>query len=85
MLNIFSVKTKEGDAHPLGSMPLNTVVCCVEKFVGWGGFYARGAGTSCTIVRKVGQRVVILIPSKREISLDQKCMAVVGKINIPNT
>lgn len=46
---------------------------------GCGGFYARGAGTFCTIVRKVGQRVVILIPSKREMSVDHNCMAVVGK------
>jgi len=74
-----AVRANEGDAYPLGSLPVNSKICCVEMTPGSGGFYARGAGTSCTILRKVGQRVIIMIPSKREMSLDQNCMAVVGR------
>jgi large subunit ribosomal protein L2 len=81
MLNLYFilVRPNEGDAYPIGSLPINTVICNVETSPGLGGFFARGAGTCCTILRKVGHRVVISIPSKREISLDQMCIAVVGK------
>lgn len=60
---------------------MNTVVCCVEMTPGHGGYLARGAGTSCTILRKVGNRVVVMIPSKREFSINQECMAVVGRVS----
>jgi len=76
-----AVRANEGDAYPLGSLPVNTIVCCVEVEAGRGGFFARAAGTSCKILRKVGQRVVILHPTKREYSLSQDCMAVVGRVS----
>jgi len=73
------VRPNEGDAYPVGSLPAGCIVNSVEFMPGYGGFYARGAGTSCTIMRKVGQRVIVQIPSKREVSLAQECMAVVGE------
>jgi len=73
------VRPNEGDAYPLGSLAVNTVVCNVEPSPGFGGYFARGAGTQCTILRKIGNRVVISIPSKREISVDQMCIGVVGR------
>lgn len=80
-LTRIAVRAKEGDAYPLGSLPVNSQICCVEIEAGEGGYYARGAGTSCTILRKVGSRVIVLIPSKREVSLDQNAMAVVGRVS----
>jgi len=76
---IFPVRPNEGDAYPVGSLPVGTIVCCVEAFPGAGGYFARGAGTSCTVLRKVGQRVIIQIPSKNEISVEQMCVGVVGR------
>jgi len=83
-LTRIAVRANEGDAWPLGSLPVNTKICCVEIDPGAGGFYARAAGSSCTIVRKLGNRVIVLIPSKRELSLDQTCMAVVGRCSHVN-
>ena len=74
-----SVRTKEGNAHPLGSIPMGTQICCVEMRPGDGAYYARAAGTHCSILRKYDDRVVIVLPNKHEIALDQRCMAVVGK------
>ncbi|ODM87263.1 39S ribosomal protein L2, mitochondrial [Orchesella cincta] len=73
-----AVRANEGDAYPLGSLPVNTIICCVEIHAGEGGYFARAAGTCCKILRKIGQRVVVLNAKKREISLPQNCMAVVG-------
>ena len=44
------------------------------------GYHARAAGTFCTIMRKLGERVVVQIPDKSEVSVDQECMAVVGEL-----
>ena len=71
----------EGDAYPLGALPAGTLVNCVEKFVGLGAFYIHAAGTFGTVLRKEGDRVVIKLPSKREYSLDQHCMATVGRLS----
>lgn len=78
MLLIFLVFANEGDAYPLGALPLGTQVNCVEKYTGLGGFYAHAAGTCCTIIRRIGDRVIIQLPSKQEVSLPMENMAVVG-------
>lgn len=78
LLLIFLVFPKEGDAHPLGALPIGTLVNCVEKFTGQGGYYAHAAGTCCTVMRRIGDRVIIQLPSKQEVSLPMENMAVVG-------
>jgi len=75
------VRANEGDAHPLGALPVGSVISNVETYPGTGGYFARAAGTKCQILRKVGDRVIIQAPSKHEISLSQNCMAVVGRIS----
>ncbi|CAG7786964.1 unnamed protein product [Allacma fusca] len=76
-----AVRAKEGDAYPLGSLAPGIKVCCVEIRPGAGGFFARAAGTSCTIVRKHDNRVVVMVPNKHEMSFDHRCMAVVGRVS----
>jgi large subunit ribosomal protein L2 len=80
-LTRIAVRPNEGDAYPVGSLPIGCTICCVEMTPGRGGYFGRGAGTACKIQRKIGQQVVVLIPSKREISISQNCMAVVGRIS----
>lgn len=75
------VRPNEGDAWPLGALPIGTVVHNVEPYPGTKGYFARAAGTCCQILRKVGGRVIIQIPSKREVSLSEECMAVVGRVS----
>jgi len=80
-LTEIAVRPNEGDAYPVGSLPVNTVICCVELYPGSGGSFARGAGTFCTILRKIGDRVIIAAPSKHEFSIEQLCVAVVGRVS----
>jgi large subunit ribosomal protein L2 len=75
------VIANEGDAYPLGALPVGTIVNCVEKFVGFGGFLIHAAGSYGTITGKVNDRVIVKTPSKKEFNLDQRCMAVVGRLS----
>ncbi|XP_077271627.1 mitochondrial ribosomal protein L2 [Temnothorax americanus] len=75
------VRPSEGDAYPLGALPMGTPVHCVEKYPGLGGFLIHGAGTVGTIIKRDGDRVVIQMPSKKLFSLHETCMATVGRLS----
>nr|CAG4636482.1 EOG090X0COM [Eubosmina coregoni]SVE70039.1 EOG090X0COM [Eubosmina coregoni] len=76
-----AIRPKEGDAHPLGALPVGTEICCVEKYPGEGGTIAINAGSRVTLTRKVGDRCIIAFSNKHEYSLSQECMAVVGHLS----
>jgi len=70
-----------GDAYPVGLLPNGTIVCCLEFFPGKGAQIARSAGNFCTISKHVGDRTLIMMPSKREINVDSNCVAVIGRVS----
>lgn len=78
------IRVKEGEAWPLGAMPPGTIIHNVEKIVGEGGFYNRYAGGHSTVGRRIGNMIVVKLASKKEVALDEKCMAVVGKMSNPD-
>uniref|UniRef100_A0A1B6M0A2 Large ribosomal subunit protein uL2 C-terminal domain-containing protein n=2 Tax=Graphocephala atropunctata TaxID=36148 RepID=A0A1B6M0A2_9HEMI len=79
------VNPNEGDAYPLGALPLGTKIHCVEKFTGTGGYYVHSAGSSATILRRMGDKIVIQLPSKIEVALPPENMCVVGRLsNVDN-
>lgn len=79
------VRPKEGDAYPLGALPLGTEINCVEQYPGKGGTLIHAAGTYGTILRKApDNHVVIQVPSKREFSLPHTCMCTVGRLSNPD-
>lgn len=79
---MFLVKANEGDAYPLGALPIGTQINCVELYPGLGGFLVHAAGTYATILRKTpNKRVVILTPSKKEFSIPEECMCTVGRLS----
>ncbi|CAH1176996.1 unnamed protein product [Phaedon cochleariae] len=76
------VRPNEGDAYPLGALPIGTQVHCVEKYPGVGGMLIHAAGAYATIVRKApNDHVVVAMPSKREFSLPAVCMCTVGRLS----
>lgn len=75
------VRPSEGDAYPLGALPLGTQVHCVEKYPGLGGFLIHAAGTYGTIIRRDGDRMIVQMPSKKQFSLHETCMATVGRLS----
>lgn len=76
---ILTVRGNEGDAYPLGALPLGTRVNCIEHFPGQGSRYVRAAGTCATIMRHVGDHVVLQMPTKHELAFSKECMAVIGE------
>jgi len=75
------VRASEGDAYPLGALPVNTQVHCVEKNPGHPFHLITAAGTYGTILRKFGEHVVVQVPSKKEFAFHQTCMATVGRVS----
>ncbi len=78
------VRPVPGDAYPLGALPVGAEICLVEFLPGdfkMVKYYK--AKNSVTILRKEGDRVIIActVPGVTY-SLDQRCMAVVGKVSI---
>ncbi|KAK2579934.1 hypothetical protein KPH14_007614 [Odynerus spinipes] len=76
------IRPNEGDAYPLGALPIGTLVNCVEKYPGEGGFLIHSAGTAGTIINTDGpDRMIVQVPSKRKFSLHNTCMATVGRLS----
>jgi large subunit ribosomal protein L2 len=71
----------EGDAYPVGALPVGTVVHNIEPTPGVGGHWCKAAGSSATLVRKIDNRCIIKLPSNNELSLDQNCMVTVGQVS----
>jgi large subunit ribosomal protein L2 len=75
------VRAKEGDAYPLGALPVGTVVHNIETFPGQAYHLVRSAGSYATILRKFEDRVVVQLPTKKEFGFLQNCMATVGRLS----
>ncbi|KAK3800833.1 hypothetical protein RRG08_008588 [Elysia crispata] len=80
-ISAMPVRASEGDAHPVGSLPLGTLVHCIERFPGEGATVATAAGTFGVYLRKLGDKCVIRMPSKREMVVSQECMVTVGRVS----
>ncbi|XP_015910192.1 large ribosomal subunit protein uL2m [Parasteatoda tepidariorum] len=74
----------DGDAYPIGALPISTMVHCIETTPGSGAIFCRAAGSSAQLVKKVDNKCIIQLPHKRQVCLDEKCMVVVGRVSNPN-
>ncbi|XP_002128742.4 large ribosomal subunit protein uL2m [Ciona intestinalis] len=72
---------KDGDAYPVGLIPVGTKVCSLEFRPGKGAQIARSAGAYCTVSRKTNTDTVVQMPSKREIMISSNCVAVIGRVS----
>ncbi|CAF0878890.1 unnamed protein product [Rotaria sordida] len=75
------VKASEGDAYPVGALPIGTIVNCVEGYPGQGAKYAINAGTYATIMKRIDDRCILQLPTKHEISILEQCMVTVGRLS----
>lgn len=71
---------KPGNAMPLGSVPLGTVVHNVELRPGGGGIMGRAAGTSLTLAAKDGGMAHLKLPSGEVRMVLATCMATIGTL-----
>ncbi|XP_036431162.1 39S ribosomal protein L2, mitochondrial isoform X1 [Colossoma macropomum] len=76
-----AVLANEGDAHPLGALPVGTLINNLELHPGKGAQYIRAAGTCGILLRKVNGTAIVQLPSKHQVQVLETCMATVGKVS----
>ncbi len=76
----FDGEIKEGNILKLGNIPVKTQIYCIESRPGDGGKFVRTGGCSATVNRIIGDKVFVLMPSKKEKEFHLNCRAVIGEI-----
>jgi len=72
-------EAKDGNITPLKNIPVRTQVYNIERNPGDGGKMMRAAGTSALVSKKLEKdKIVLLMPNKREVILHGNCRATVG-------
>lgn len=71
---------KPGNCLPLRSIPLGTLVHCVEMKPGKGGQMARSAGASAQLVAREGQYATLRLRSGEMRKIRAGCRATVGEV-----
>ncbi|NXS64708.1 RM02 protein, partial [Pandion haliaetus] len=79
-----AVSANEGDAYPLGALPVGTLICNLESHPGKGAQYIRAAGTCGVLLRKVNGSAIVQLPSKRHMQVLETCVATVGRVSNVN-
>lgn len=75
---------KPGNAMPLRSMPVGTIVHNVEMKPGKGGQLARSAGTYVQLVGRDGAFAILKLTSGEVRKVSGECMATVGALSNPD-
>src|SRR5918992_4450111 len=71
---------RNGNALPLGEIPLGTAVHNIELKIGKGGQLARTAGSSAQVVAKEGDYVTLRLRSSEMRLVHGRCLATVGEV-----
>jgi len=74
------VEISEGNVLPLKDIPEGTPIFNIELSPGDGGKICRSSGSFSRIVSKSADKVVILLPSKKEKIVNNDCRACVGVV-----
>jgi large subunit ribosomal protein L2 len=72
--------TRNGNALPLGEIPLGTAVHCVELRIGKGGQLARSAGNSAQVLAREGEYVTLRLKSSEIRRIHARCLATIGEV-----
>jgi large subunit ribosomal protein L2 len=78
------VDVKPGNAMPLASIPVGTIVHNVEMKIGRGGALARSAGTYAQIVGRDQGYVILRLKSGEQRLVHGACFATVGAVSNPD-
>ena len=78
------VDVKPGNAMPLSSMPIGTIIHNVEMKAGKGGQIARSAGTYVQLVGRDQGYAILRLTSGEQRLVRAECMATVGAVSNPD-
>jgi large subunit ribosomal protein L2 len=79
-----TVDVKPGNAMPLGSIPVGTIVHNIELKIGKGAAIARSAGAYAQIVGRDQGYVIIRLGSGEQRIIHASCMATIGSVSNPD-
>ena len=79
-----SVDVKPGNAAPMGSLPIGTIVHNVELKIGKGGQIARSAGSYAQIVGRDQDYIILRLNSGEQRLAHGKCMGTIGAVSNPD-
>ncbi|SKB78344.1 LSU ribosomal protein L2P [Salegentibacter holothuriorum] len=70
-----------GNAMPLSSIPLGTVISCIELRAGQGAVMARSAGAFAQLLAREGKYATVKLPSGEIRRILATCMATIGAVS----
>ncbi|WAR26732.1 RM02-like protein [Mya arenaria] len=77
------INPRVGDSHPVGALPVGTLLHNIEEIPNIGGGLVRAAGSFASIQRRLEDGIVVRLPSGQEAKLDFRCRATIGKVCLP--
>ena len=75
-----SVEPKVGNVLPLRNIPEGTLIYNIESQPGDGGKFVRSTGGFARIESKIGDNILVVLPSKKKRTFNAKCRACIGLI-----
>jgi len=69
-----------GNTLPLKNIPIGTQIYNIESKPGDGGKFVRASGNSARVIAKMENKVVVLMPSKKQKDFNPECRATIGVI-----
>lgn len=79
-INFDSSEASNGSIMKLKDIPSKTSIYCIESKPKDGGVFIKAAGNSATITKVIGDKIFVLMPSKKEKAFSEECRAIVGII-----
>jgi len=75
-----AAEVRLGNALPISSIPVGTIIHNIELNIGKGGQLVRAAGTSAQLLAKEGRFAQIRLPSGEVRLVNVQCMATIGQV-----
>ncbi|MFB6246759.1 MAG: 50S ribosomal protein L2 [Candidatus Pacearchaeota archaeon] len=79
-INAETKEAKKGNIMRLKDIPVKTPIYLLESRPGDGGRFVKGAGTTASINKVVGEDIFVTMPSKKQKKFHKNCRAVIGTI-----
>nr|AJS11619.1 50S ribosomal protein L2P [uncultured archaeon] len=79
-INFEGKEIKDGNIMKLKNIPIKTKIYGIESRPGDGGVFIKTGGSSAIINRVLGEKILVLMPSKKEREFNPNCRAVIGVV-----
>ena len=76
-----SADVKPGNAMPISSIPVGTIIHNIELYPGKGGQLVRSAGNYAQLIAKEGKYGLVRLPSGETRNIPLNCFATVGQVS----